>query len=141
MDALVKKIDPKKAHFNKRCTHISTSESSRDLVIHFEDGTIYEADVVLGADGIKSAVRGAVIGQDAQNPVVYSNTACYRGLVPVEDIRAAGVVTELTERPVCFIGLDKVFACLDAVLLQIVDSVVALDPVSNQTCHCGAYPV
>lgn len=116
LDALIKNIDPQKTHHNKRCQHISQSDSGLPLV-HFDDGTTYEADVVLGADGIKSAVRTAVIGKDAPKPVIYSSTACYRGLISVEAVRAAGVVTELAQRPVCFVGLNKVRAsCITCTL-------------------------
>ncbi|TCD68111.1 hypothetical protein EIP91_011564 [Steccherinum ochraceum] len=94
-------------HHHKRCTTVIHAEATGRPIIHFEDGTTHEADVVLGADGIKSAVRTAVIGDVARKAVVYSNTNCYRGLVPIEEIRAAGVVTDLLRRPVCFVGLDK----------------------------------
>ena len=57
---------------------------------------------------MKSAVRSTVIEGGTKNAVVYSNTKCYRGLVPIEDIKAAGVVTDLTQRPVGFLGMDKV---------------------------------
>ena len=90
--------------FSNTVSHDPTGKPT----VYFEDGTTYEADIVLGADGIKSAVRAAVLQEDAPCPVVYANTYCYRGLISVEDIRDAGVKTELTERPVCFLGVDKV---------------------------------
>ncbi|KAH8099305.1 hypothetical protein BXZ70DRAFT_943202 [Cristinia sonorae] len=107
LNALVKNIDQKHTHNRKRCTRVSQGESRRGPVIHFEDGTAYEADVVLGADGIKSVVRNALIREGLEPPIGYSNTCCFRGLVPIEDVISAGVVTDLTRRPVCFIGFDK----------------------------------
>ena len=66
LEALVQNLDPSITKFNKRCTHVSASpiHPSRSR-IHFADGTSADADVVLGADGIKSAVRSAVVGVDA----------------------------------------------------------------------------
>lgn len=76
--------------------------------MHFADGSVALADVVIGADGIKSAVRGAVTGLDPNEPVTYSHTSCYRGLVPIELVHAAGIKTNLTARPICFVGPGKV---------------------------------
>ena len=63
---------------------------------------------MLGADGIKSAVRGVVTEDDPNNVVTYSNTMCYRGLVPVETMKAADVKTDFLRRPTWFCGRDKV---------------------------------
>lgn len=43
-------------HFNKRCTSTVTAPDGR-VRISFADGTEHTADVVIGADGVKSAVR------------------------------------------------------------------------------------
>ena len=104
----MKKIDPKYTHHDKRCTGITVSETTQCPIVHFDDGTTHEADVVLGADGIRSAVRSAVMDHASKDPVVWGNTYCYRGLVPIEEIRNAGVGIDLTARPVCFIGVNKV---------------------------------
>ena len=102
----MKSLDATNSHHNKRC--IKVTQDSNECTVHFEDSTTYTADVVLGADGVKSAVRAAVLGEGAPDPVVYGNTYCYRGLISIEDIRSAGVETELTKRQVCFVGVDKV---------------------------------
>jgi salicylate hydroxylase len=49
--------------------------------IELADGRGVEADVVVGADGVHSAVRRHVAGERA---AVFSGTVGYRGLVPVE---------------------------------------------------------
>lgn len=111
MDTLVKSLNTKYTNHDKRCVGVTHAEGTGpgSPIIHFEDGTTYEADVVLGADGVKSAVRRAVVGEDAPQPTVaYGNTYCYRGLVPTNKLVSAGVKTELTKRPVCFLGKDKV---------------------------------
>jgi salicylate hydroxylase len=62
-----------------------------DLIDHgdrvearFADGASAEFDVLVGADGIHSAVRSALFG--AEGPV-FTGCAAYRGLVPAERLR------------------------------------------------------
>lgn len=47
----------------------------------FDDGTEYAADLVVGADGVRSAVRASLWGQE---PASYTGHMCWRALVPVE---------------------------------------------------------
>ena len=78
--------------------------------MYFQDGTEATADVVLGADGIKSAVRRFVAGtsdQEADPNVKFSRTRCYRLLVPTKKAAAAGVETDFRARPTCFVGENK----------------------------------
>lgn len=51
-----------------------------EMVVRFADGTELTADVVVGADGVHSAVREWVAPGSAP---VYSGTSGFRGLVPV----------------------------------------------------------
>ena len=108
LDALVKHLPPNITHFHKRCTSVVPSTASpTGNVVHFSDGTTYEADVVIGADGIKSAIRHMV--SDSANAVpVFSNTTCFRGLFPMEEARAAGFTIDFKGRPICFASKDKV---------------------------------
>ncbi|KAJ7789406.1 salicylate hydroxylase [Mycena olivaceomarginata] len=71
--------DSSATHFNKRCTSISTTASGSQC-IHFADGTTHEADLVIGADGIKSISRNALV-DPAKRPLQFTNTVAYRGLV------------------------------------------------------------
>ncbi|ESK92134.1 salicylate hydroxylase [Moniliophthora roreri MCA 2997] len=103
LDAVIELLDPTITHFHKRCTALSSSENGQ-TVIHFSDGTSHEADVVIGADGVRSVARDFVIGKCFPRPLVFTNTAAYRSLVPYEDLVRAGIKTELSTRPVCFIG-------------------------------------
>ncbi|KAF8831977.1 hypothetical protein HHX47_DHR1001215 [Lentinula edodes] len=107
LDAVVELLDPSIIQFRKRCTSIDVSENGRH-VMHFADSTTHETDLIIGADGVRSVARRFVIGELAKDPLIYPNTAAYRGLVPTEDLRRAGVQTELTGRPLCFVGLDKI---------------------------------
>ncbi len=51
----------------------------------FADGSAIEADVVVGADGIHSAVRESLFGADKPR---FTGCICWRGMVPVEAVPA-----------------------------------------------------
>ena len=108
LDALVKYLPAGIAHFNKRCVRIEAAKTGAEQnVLHFSDGTSYAADIVIGADGIKSTIRSAVTDNADKLPV-FSNTRCFRGLIPIEEARAAGWIEELNERPICFVSKNRV---------------------------------
>jgi salicylate hydroxylase len=52
-------------------------------VAKFQDGSEVEADVVIGADGIHSAVRESLFGPDAPR---FTGKICYRSVVPVDAV-------------------------------------------------------
>jgi salicylate hydroxylase len=54
----------------------------------FENGARITADVLVGADGIHSAVRASLFGEEAP---VFAGCVAYRGLVPVERIADLGL--------------------------------------------------
>ncbi|MEU6455338.1 NAD(P)/FAD-dependent oxidoreductase [Streptomyces sp. NPDC047065] len=58
-------------------------------VLTFANGTTAEADLVVGADGIKSVVRGELLGD--RGPV-FSGEHAYRAVIPVD--AAHGMVTD-----------------------------------------------
>jgi salicylate hydroxylase len=64
-----------------RCVGVETSENGASA--RFTDGTEIEADVIVGADGIHSAVRASLFGPDAPR---FTGKICYRCLVPVDAI-------------------------------------------------------
>ncbi|KAK0477221.1 salicylate hydroxylase [Armillaria luteobubalina] len=107
LDAVAGLLDPSIIHFNKRCLYVTSMETS--TVISFTDGTKHEADVVIGADGIRSVTRNYVVDESVQRHMVFTNTIAYRGLIPLEDLKAAGLQTQLSTRPIMFVGLDKHF--------------------------------
>jgi salicylate hydroxylase len=105
-----KLLDPSICHFNKRCMRVETHQSGN--TIHFADGTSVETDLVIGADGIKSVVRSSILGgnQEGKDHMVFANTVAYRGLVPTETLTKAGIKTVLDEKPLCWVGQNRVSA-------------------------------
>jgi 2-polyprenyl-6-methoxyphenol hydroxylase-like FAD-dependent oxidoreductase len=64
-----------------RCVGV---ESEGDVAVaRFKDGSEVEADVIIGADGIHSAVRASVFGPDAPR---FTGKICYRSVVPVDAV-------------------------------------------------------
>ena len=59
----------------------------------FANGRAAEADVVVGADGIHSAVRTSLFGSDAPR---FTGCVCWRGLVPIEAVEPGVIGGEMT---------------------------------------------
>jgi len=66
-------------HLGRRL--VGLTERPDGIVLRFSDGDTAHADVVVGADGIRSTVRRWVAGGDHE---VYSGTSGFRGIVPVD---------------------------------------------------------
>ncbi|MFD2416515.1 FAD-dependent oxidoreductase [Amycolatopsis pigmentata] len=54
-DELHRALPPGLIRSGKRCVSVSQDDSS--ATAHFEDGTAFEADLIIGADGLRSVVR------------------------------------------------------------------------------------
>jgi 2-polyprenyl-6-methoxyphenol hydroxylase-like FAD-dependent oxidoreductase len=72
---LLNEIDRDKIKLSKRL--VSLIQQSNKVEIKFEDGSTTEADVVIGADGIKSVIRKNIFGEV---PLRYSGQTCWRGM-------------------------------------------------------------
>ncbi|MGB1018900.1 MAG: FAD-dependent monooxygenase [Chitinophagales bacterium] len=75
LETLYSKLNPEKVHFNKRLE--SLSEHNNNISLKFEDGSEEKFDLVLGADGIHSAVRKSVFDDTSLR---YSGQTCWRGI-------------------------------------------------------------
>ena len=98
LEAVTSLLDAKRTHFHKRLESISQSETLGRTVskLHFQDGTTFEADLVLGTDGIWSSTRAAVAGNLAKP--VWTNTVAYRALIPSELVKEANLKTNVFRR-------------------------------------------
>ena len=64
-------------------TCVGADRPSGSAVARFADGREIEADVVIGADGIRSAIRAQLFGAD--NPR-FTEMMCWRCMVPMEHV-------------------------------------------------------
>jgi salicylate hydroxylase len=65
------------------CRLVNIVEQRNDVVLEFANGRTHHADVVVGADGVRSTVRRWVTGAD---DALYSGTSAFRGIVLVENL-------------------------------------------------------
>ena len=88
IEVLHRQLPDRVIHLDARCTAVETGDKVARA--RFADGSEIEADVIVGADGIHSAVRRSLFGQAAPR---FTGCACWRGLVPF-DAFPPGVVSQ-----------------------------------------------
>ncbi len=86
LDVLAAALPPGLVTLGKRC--VAVDGSGEMAVARFEDGTAAEADVIIGADGIHSAVRTALFGPDAPR---FTGKICYRSVIPTAAVRGGAL--------------------------------------------------
>ncbi|KAF9446112.1 FAD/NAD(P)-binding domain-containing protein [Macrolepiota fuliginosa MF-IS2] len=105
LDALLPLLEPDCLHLNKKCLLVTPLGSGK-YRLDFEDGTAHETDLVIGTDGVKSIVRGCVVG-NAQSNLVFTNVVAYRGIVSHKALLKAGIKTTVDQMPLCWMAADK----------------------------------
>jgi salicylate hydroxylase len=72
-------------HFNKRLQRITQNApgSAVPVQLEFVDGSRFEVDVLIGADGIHSVVRGALFGEEKPR---FTGVVAFRAVVPTERV-------------------------------------------------------
>jgi salicylate hydroxylase len=78
-------------HLDARCTEVETGDNGARAC--FAGGEKIEADLVVGADGIRSVVRQSLFGRDAP---LFTGSVCWRGLVPLDAFPPGLISTDLT---------------------------------------------
>jgi salicylate hydroxylase len=81
LDVLAAAVPAESIELGARCVSVHTDEHGASA--RFADGTEIEADVIVGADGIHSAVRASLIGADAPH---FTGKVCWRMLVAVDAV-------------------------------------------------------
>ncbi|WP_454833418.1 salicylate 1-monooxygenase [Pseudomonas veronii] len=110
LDALVNHLPKGIAQFRKRATQVE--QKGGEVQVLFADGTEHRCDLLIGADGIKSALRSHVLEGQGLAPQVprFSGTCAYRGMVDSlhlrEAYRAQGIDEHLVDVPQMYLGLD-----------------------------------
>src|SRR3954451_1278902 len=65
------------------CRLVDLVDQRDGVVLQFANGRVEHADLVVGADGVRSTVRRWVTGAD---DAIYSGTSAFRGIVPTENL-------------------------------------------------------
>jgi salicylate hydroxylase len=86
LDVLAAALPAGIASLGKKCVSVESGESS--ATARFADGTAAEADVIIGADGIHSAVRTTLFGPDAPR---FTGKICYRSVIPTAAVRGGAL--------------------------------------------------
>jgi 2-polyprenyl-6-methoxyphenol hydroxylase-like FAD-dependent oxidoreductase len=82
LDVLAAAVPGESIQLGARCVGVDTN--ARGASARFADGSEIEADVIIGADGIHSAVRASLIGPDAPS---FTGKVCWRLLVPMDAVK------------------------------------------------------
>jgi len=85
LDVLADALPAGIVSLGKRCAQVRWSDGDV-AVARFADGSEIEADIIVGADGIHSAVRTALFGPDAPK---FTGKICYRSVVPARAVRGS----------------------------------------------------
>ncbi|KXL47515.1 hypothetical protein M433DRAFT_139420 [Acidomyces richmondensis BFW] len=88
LQLLADKAGSKNARFNKKL--VSLEEDDECVTLRFADGTHAIATVAIGCDGIHSAVRRAMLGDNHPGTVAkYSGMGAYRAVIDMSILEAA----------------------------------------------------
>lgn len=111
LEAMTSILPPEIAHFGKRA--IGVDESGGIATVSFSDGTNFTGDLIIAADGIKSALRDHVLSGHGLSNVEprFTGTCAYRGLIDSDILRAAfrdeGIDEHLLDVPQMYLGVDR----------------------------------
>jgi salicylate hydroxylase len=110
LDVLANQLPEGIAQFGKRAVRVEQSGDQAE--VFFADGSHYQCDILIAADGIKSSIRDHVLqglGQPLAAPR-FSGTLAYRGMIDSQQLRAAyrerGLDEHLVNVPQMYLGLD-----------------------------------
>jgi salicylate hydroxylase len=84
LQGAVRALDPQAVTLEARASAIE--EGSDAVTVHFDNRPSTQADLVIGADGIKSVVRRHIVGADAPR---FTGQVAWRCAVPIERIPPA----------------------------------------------------
>ena len=81
LSILIDALPADRVHTGRRCVDaVQTEDGARAI---FDDGSIIDSDVIVGADGIHSVVRKILFGDEHPR---FSGNVAYRGLAPADRV-------------------------------------------------------
>jgi salicylate hydroxylase len=86
LDVIASGFPAERIHLGHRLTGLADNGDSTEA--WFENGARITADILIGADGIHSAVRASLFGEEA---AAFAGCVAYRGLVPIERVADLGL--------------------------------------------------
>ena len=86
---LLRALPAERIHVGHRFTALA--DDGKRVLVSFENGTEFDADVLVGADGIHSAVREVLYGPASPH---FTGCSAYRGLVDAERLRGLRIPVE-----------------------------------------------
>src|SRR5699024_8577724 len=82
-ELMVSALDQNRLHFDKRL--VDVEDTGEKVILTFADGTVDEADLVIGADGVNSCIREKLLGAEAPT---YSGWVAHRAIISSEKLKA-----------------------------------------------------
>ncbi|KAF8526227.1 hypothetical protein BU17DRAFT_62211 [Hysterangium stoloniferum] len=119
---LLRRVPKSSTHLRKRFVRYEYTSSDHDapIRVHFADGSTTECDVLLGADGLRSAVRGQIMREAAEDPNKgrkfpyenhihprFSGTIAYRILLPAASLAARNPDHPMLKGAQVYMGKSK----------------------------------
>jgi salicylate hydroxylase len=89
LDLLAAAVPKDVIHLDHRC--VGLTQHHDRVEVRFHNGATANADLVVGADGIHSTVREAILGKELPH---FSGHVAYRGLVPAARVAQLGLSVE-----------------------------------------------
>ncbi|KAG8163608.1 hypothetical protein KVR01_006905 [Diaporthe batatas] len=87
---LLAEVPPSRMHASKKLTRVDRHDGAgpgAPMTLHFADGSTHECDVLIGADGIHSVVRGIVLGDG--DPAASARNTGWWAIMALEPFAAA----------------------------------------------------
>lgn len=78
---LLESVPADAVHLGRRCVDVRTGQVHATAI--FDDGAEVTADYVIGADGIRSIVRAALLGEE---PLLFTKSVAYRCLIDAKRV-------------------------------------------------------
>ncbi|KAF8146514.1 hypothetical protein K438DRAFT_1910669 [Mycena galopus ATCC 62051] len=84
-DALLRELAPDAVAWNQKVRCVKEGPDGVDVTL--ENGTVERADLLIGADGVRSVVREAIFGE--KNHAVYEGLTGVGGFIPIASLSAS----------------------------------------------------